>query len=108
MMVVEPSLSTFSGFSPSVAVNFGYYACYLKDSDTGKEFYVGKGKGSRIFSHPAATISSPVESNMLRPPNAMQTRMLSSWQTRDWKPIEMAELNQFKKVMPEMTAYCLP
>jgi len=38
-------------FSPAVVEALGYYVYLLKDPETDKVFYVGKGTGNRIFQH---------------------------------------------------------
>jgi hypothetical protein len=43
-------------FQPSVIEKIGYYVYLLSDPQTGEVFYVGKGIGSRIFSHLNAAI----------------------------------------------------
>lgn len=39
------------GFTPFVAEQIGWYVYALQDPRDGKIFYVGKGKGNRIFAH---------------------------------------------------------
>lgn len=38
-------------FPPSVCEKMGYYVYLLKDPDTKEVFYIGKGKGNRVFEH---------------------------------------------------------
>ena len=38
-------------FPRSVIEKMGYYVYLLKDPDTHEVFYVGKGKGNRVFEH---------------------------------------------------------
>ena len=40
-----------NGFSPYVQERLGYYVYLLSDPSDGRIFYVGKGKGNRVFSH---------------------------------------------------------
>ncbi len=39
------------GFSPEVCEKLGYYVYRLIDPRNGQTFYVGKGKGNRVFAH---------------------------------------------------------
>ena len=39
------------GFSPFVAEKIGWYVYALQDPRDGKVFYIGKGKGNRVFAH---------------------------------------------------------
>ena len=39
------------GFSPYVQERLGYYVYLLSEPPDGRIFYVGKGKGNRVFSH---------------------------------------------------------
>ena len=38
-------------FSPEVCEKLGYYVYRLIDPRNGQTFYVGKGKGNRVFAH---------------------------------------------------------
>lgn len=40
-----------NGFSPEVCNKIGYYVYRLIDPRNGQTFYVGKGKGNRVFAH---------------------------------------------------------
>ena len=44
-------MSKINHFSPSVCKQLGYYVYRLIDPRTGLTFYVGKGKGNRVFAH---------------------------------------------------------
>ena len=40
-----------SSFSPEVVERLNYYVYRLIDTRDGQTFYVGKGKGNRVFAH---------------------------------------------------------
>ena len=40
-----------TSFSPKTIEELGYYVYVYSDPDTHKPFYVGKGKGNRVFDH---------------------------------------------------------
>ncbi len=46
-----------TGFPPEVQEKLGFYVYRLIDPRNGETFYVGKGKGNRVFSHARAEIS---------------------------------------------------
>ena len=52
-------------FPASVIERIGCYVYTLADPGSGKEFYVGKGTGNRVFSHITEAIENPVESDKL-------------------------------------------
>lgn len=52
-------------FSPAVSEQLGYYVYRLIDPATGEDFYVGKGKGSRIFQHLSLALAHPTRSDKL-------------------------------------------
>lgn len=58
----------FQTFSPEVASELGVYVYRLIDPRNGETFYVGKGKGDRVFAHCRAAIESDKQdpSNKLR------------------------------------------
>lgn len=43
--------SKIDSFSPEVAEKLQYYVYRLIDPRNGETFYIGKGKGNRVFSH---------------------------------------------------------
>ena len=45
-------------FPRSVVERVGTYVYLLKDPRSGEVFYVGKGKGNRVFAHAAAAVSN--------------------------------------------------
>jgi len=51
---------------PSVAEQLGWYVYRLIDPRNGETFYVGKGKGNRVFAHIRAEIEGDVEDNKLK------------------------------------------
>jgi hypothetical protein len=46
-------------FPTAVIENIGYYVYTLTDPRTGKVFYVGKGKGNRVFAHAREALADP-------------------------------------------------
>jgi hypothetical protein len=52
-------------FSQSVTEQVGYYVYFLKDSRNGEIFYIGKGKGNRIFNHLNCSLEQGIESDKL-------------------------------------------
>lgn len=63
-------------FPKSVIEKIGYYVYVLIDPKTDQVFYVGKGKGNRIFSHINGAISSPLESDKLNKIRSIQSKGL--------------------------------
>jgi uncharacterized protein len=53
------------GFSQSVCENIGYYVYFLKDPRNSNIFYVGKGKGNRVFQHIRGAVTMPTQSDKL-------------------------------------------
>lgn len=51
---LEPSIREFS---PFVQENIRYYVYLLQDPRDGEVFYVGKGRGNRVFSHASADLA---------------------------------------------------
>lgn len=45
-------------FTPEVSKELGYYVYRLIDPRNGETFYVGKGKGNRIFDHVAGALKN--------------------------------------------------
>lgn len=45
-------------FSPEIIDKLGYYVYRLIDPRNGETFYVGKGKGNRVFAHCAGELAS--------------------------------------------------
>lgn len=54
-----------SMFSQSTIEQLGFYVYLLRDPRDRKVFYVGKGKGNRVFAHAASDPSEPGESEKL-------------------------------------------
>lgn len=52
-------------FSQSVIENLGYYVYFLRDPRDSEVFYVGKGKGNRIFQHLACALKTHTENEKL-------------------------------------------
>ena len=52
-------------FSPSVAENIGSYVYCLIDPIKNEIFYIGKGKGNRVFNHLKIALETSVESDKL-------------------------------------------
>lgn len=52
-------------FDVKTSEAIGYYVYCLVDPISKKPFYIGKGKGNRIFSHATAAITDPSESDKL-------------------------------------------
>lgn len=61
-----------NSFSPSVIQRIGHYVYCLKDPDTGKVFYVGKGQGNRIFDHLKIAVSTATSTSKLDKIRAIQ------------------------------------
>lgn len=53
-----PSGASPTGFPQSVIERVGFYVYVLRDSRNGEVFYVGKGKGNRVFAHAADALES--------------------------------------------------
>lgn len=52
-------------FSQSVIEQLNYYVYFLRDPRNGMVFYVGKGKGNRIFNHVACSLDTEVSSDKI-------------------------------------------
>lgn len=55
----------YSGFSPSIIEELGYYVYLLKDPSSKEIFYIGKGTGNRIFAHLNEAVSEITENAKL-------------------------------------------
>ena len=51
-------MDTITSFSPEVCEKLGFYVYRLVDPRNGKTFYVGKGKGNRVFAHVYCALKS--------------------------------------------------
>jgi hypothetical protein len=52
-------------FTDEIQVELRYYVYFLRDPRSEQVFYVGKGKGNRLFDHVACAIDAPTESDKL-------------------------------------------
>lgn len=52
-------------FPQSVIEQLAYYVYFLRDPNTTEVFYVGKGKGNRVFEHAACALTRTTESDKL-------------------------------------------
>jgi uncharacterized protein len=52
-------------FQPGVAERLGVYVYLLVDPRDGKVFYVGKGRGDRVYQHANASLTSPAPDDLL-------------------------------------------
>lgn len=53
-------------FPSEVIKEIGYYVYRLIDPRNGETFYVGKGKGNRVFEHIRGVLSNPKESEKIK------------------------------------------
>lgn len=58
--------SSITGFPSEVQEKLGYYVYRLIDPRDGETFYVGKGKGNRVFCHARAEVEGDELSNKLK------------------------------------------
>ena len=59
---------TIDSFPPDVRVALKYYVYRLIDPRNGETFYVGKGKGDRIFAHAKGTLNTSEQRESAAPP----------------------------------------
>lgn len=53
-----PASTAAAGISPYVAEQLGWYVYLLRDPRDAEVFYVGKGRGNRVFAHQAHVAGS--------------------------------------------------
>ncbi len=58
-------MTRLQGFSFAVQEKIGFYVYLLRDPETQQVFYVGKGKGNRVFDHANAAINDPIPAEKL-------------------------------------------
>jgi len=56
---------TAQSFPPEVARKLAWYTYRLIDPRNGETFYVGKGKGERVFQHAQAELKRPADTDKL-------------------------------------------
>ena len=61
-------------FSPLTQEKIGYYVYCLNYPDTGETFYIGKGKGNRVFSHANGNLESDSNIEKIEVINSIKSR----------------------------------
>lgn len=72
-------------FSPGVAQFLGHYVYILKDPETNKPFYVGRGQGNRVFSH----IKGELKFDKARDQMDLKTEFIHELRRKNLKPVHI-------------------
>ncbi len=105
MRIVEMN-EEITSFSPGVEQWLGHYVYLLKDPDTNKPFYVGRGQGDRLFSH----IKGELKFDKTRDKMDLKTEFIHKLRRRNCRPIHIIhrhnlDENQAKAVESALIDY---
>ncbi len=64
-MINKKTHSSYAEFTQSVVEQIEHYVYYLKDPRDDEIFYIGKGRGNRVFQHVQCSLDSPAENEKL-------------------------------------------